>query len=678
MENLFIPDPSFRQGQYQKLSDNVNEWEEQIYSTLASVVPRRLGLSTTLHWQKVDDQQGYAIGSIVLTEKKSKKSVGIPLIVKQWHLAPLDTMLIGDDKAYPLSDETLKEYFGGGDVANELISRHGPSAVYDSGNQYESTYPPVGGGRYVYSSFQGSLLDEVLKDAWKDDIESFKKSAQASEVLAAAAKNGHYDTFNKVAKTEGKKPSKKAPKRSIVHVQKKGVNEYSVLGNPEGVFDPVMDKVNRPTLKKFVGAVVGPGEAEQAAVSRIDKVQNYQLSGPKEQTGERRNEPPGRKLGEHGQIFLYEEGVQDTASNCDRFGVYGVKDPAGVTSYGFVFPNVVSFDGKKIGVKIFAGKNASCVQSRIAGVHEPAREMELPKTEPEPGKLGTLVHVKDGKALATVPFRVVGFKMYNDTKAATVKDFYGKTVTLVFSPMAEGMTRLEKSKDLGPLASGPTYVIPESMKFVELGPTKKLPESEGDHQKLSMLSHDINPLRITQSNGRYIFRGPDLSKYANVNNVPFDFQNLDRGQAEFLLCSFGCPMQKAAAVVARANGHREVQVHNLALPKVASEVQEDASYHDFVRSLRCDLVKQAAVMEEAEAVDTALSLGFVNPNNVSKFIEAVPKLKECLSLLSKLLVAARLGMSNIPEEATSSAVDDIQRIIAGLRKLALSKTVAAA
>jgi hypothetical protein len=670
IENIFAPDPTFRQGQYHKLSDNVNDWDEQIHSILASVVPKRLGLKTMLHWQKVDDNQGYAVGSVVLSGDQDK-SIGVPLIVKQWHLAPVDTLLIGD-KAYPLSADTLKEVFTGDQLATEMIPRHGPSSVFDSGQMYQNTYPPVGGGRYVYSADESSLLEYALATAWEQDMEEFRKTAHDGEILAAAARSGNIDLFKLAARTRGKKPKKKkARRRSIMQVSKKGHNEYSILGNPEGVFDPVMHDVDRPTMRKFIGSLVGGGEAEREFVSRVDKNREQMIVGPKEQTGDKRDYKVGQPIGQHGEIFLYDttEGL-DSPSSCDKFGVYGVKDAAGVTSYGYVFPDVVNFDGRKMGVKLFVGKSCSTAQPRIVGTHEPDREVELPDTEPEPGKTGTLVYIEKGKALATAPFRVMSSMMHGCTKMLKVKDFYGKDTTLSFSPMAEGMTKIEKSKSL--MSGDGGYVIPGKMRFVELATTKKLATSPNEHKKYASGHRDVNALKVMRSNDKFVFKAAGLDKYASVNGIEFDFNNLGMGQAKFLLASFGCPGQKIAMVLDRQPG-LPVEIHGLTFPKLASEIEEDTSEAEFIRSLRCNLVKEASVMEEAEVVDTALSLGFINPENVAKYIQSIPKLKECVSLLSKLLLGSRLGMKNIPEEATTSAVQNILKVIDGLRRLGLMK-----
>jgi hypothetical protein len=665
MEAIFSPEPQFQQGQYHKLSDNVNEWEEQIYSLISSVIPGRLGLSTKLHWSKIDDNAGYAVGSVILSDK-SGQSVGVPIIVKQWHLAPLDTLMM-DDKAYPLSEDSLKEVFTDSSLATDTISRRGMSRIFESGAMYESTYPPVGGGRYVYSS-EKSMMENIEGTLWEEDIEAFKKSATA-DVLTASKKNGSYRLMSKIAAKKGKKKKKAVRKKSVITVAKKGVNEYSILGNPEGVFDPVMLDADRPTMKKFVANAVGKGEAEMEAVSRIDKDQEYQLPGPKEQTGDSRDEPPKRKLGDHGEIFLYETDKPGSATSCNKFGVYSVKDQAGVTSYGYCFPNIINFNGKKVGLKIFAGKNCCAVQASLSGVPCPDHEVPVPETMPDVGKFGTLVYVDKGDALATVPFTVDSVQMYRDVKGLGVTDFYGNKVSLILSPVAQGITPVKESKEFGPLGGKNTYLIPADMHFFELNSPKKLSEN---YEKHAALSHDANPLRLLYNNGFFVMKGPDLSKYAGVNDVNFDFDALKPHETSFLLSSFGCSRGEVEWIKqADKTCVDGAKVHGLNMPKVASEIPEDMRINDYIRSLRCNLVKEASVMEDGEPVDAALSLGFINPDNVTKFMAAMPKLKETLSVLSKLLIATRLGMSNIPEEACRAAIQNILRVVKGLRKLGL-------
>jgi hypothetical protein len=68
-----------------------------------------------------------------------------------------------------------------------------------------------------------------------------------------------------------------------------------------------------------------------------------------------------------------------------------------------------------------------------------------------------------------------------------------------------------------------------------------------------------------------------------------------------------------------------------------------------------------------------LSLGFVNEENVARFAAAKEMLWEVSQMMSKLLLGARLGMEDIPEENARSALVHLQRVIEGLGRLKMMK-----
>ena len=85
--------------------------------------------------------------------------------------------------------------------------------------------------------------------------------------------------------------------------------------------------------------------------------------------------------------------------------------------------------------------------------------------------------------------------------------------------------------------------------------------------------------------------------------------------------------------------------------------------------IRLDLVKEAAVLNNAETVDSVLSLNFITPENVQGYLDALPVFEESASKLAELLIGVRLGLSDIPEPAVASSLSGIERAITGLKKL---------
>jgi hypothetical protein len=81
-------------------------------------------------------------------------------------------------------------------------------------------------------------------------------------------------------------------------------------------------------------------------------------------------------------------------------------------------------------------------------------------------------------------------------------------------------------------------------------------------------------------------------------------------------------------------------------------------------------VKEAAVIPDPTAVDSVLSLGFINPENVLTFINYIPVLDEAQSKLCELLIASRLGAQNIPTSALERTVRGLEEALEGLQTLA--------
>src|SRR5690606_1247246 len=130
MENLFSEDPQFRRVQYKKLSDNVREWQQEIAALVAERLPRDIGVDVTVVFQQVDDQKGYAVGTAIAAEQGTGKQVGIPIIVKSWHLAPID-LFFCEGKLYPLTEDNLAKIFYQNAVGSSVAPQKAPPQMVD-------------------------------------------------------------------------------------------------------------------------------------------------------------------------------------------------------------------------------------------------------------------------------------------------------------------------------------------------------------------------------------------------------------------------------------------------------------------------------------------------------------------------------------------------------------------
>lgn len=155
----------------------------------------------------------------------------------------------------------------------------------------------------------------------------------------------------------------------------------------------------------------------------------------------------------------------------------------------------------------------------------------------------------------------------------------------------------------------------------------------------------------------------------------WDSTNLGASQAAFLLTSKNCPLTKVAEALKTAGAQtREVYIHGL--PSTNYEYKQDeqevkvaSAVLEQINLLRTDLTKEAAGIEDSQVVDAALSLNFINSENIDKFVSFIPVFEQCSKLLSQVLLASRLGIEEIPEQASAVAMHKLIEVVQGLNKL---------
>lgn len=79
-----------------------------------------------------------------------------------------------------------------------------------------------------------------------------------------------------------------------------------------------------------------------------------------------------------------------------------------------------------------------------------------------------------------------------------------------------------------------------------------------------------------------------------------------------------------------------------------------------------DLIKAASMIADPEAVDSILSLNFINRDNLLSYVEALPKMQSVVETLSAMLVASRMGLQQVDESALKTSIDGLEQVISGL------------
>lgn len=705
MDNLFSDDPMFRRTQYKKLSDNVREWQQEISAMVAEKLPKDLGVTVTVVFQDLDDEKGYGYGTAIAKAGNDGQSIGIPIIIKSWHMAPLDLFFEGG-KLYPLTDDNLAKIFYQNSLGAGVAPATPPPNMADD-TFADSRNPPLG-GKYSYSA-PLSMVDVLGGTLGADDIRMFKAAVAAQPSLLAGFH--HRGTFDVLKKYAAEAPAvteqdelNKERAQAVFTVKKDGPDIYRLYTSSDEVFDPVIITTNRQGIRSLLDLRKAELQNyEKDPLTVADQVGHFTLDPPETVYGKAMEGPPG-EMGVHKNPCVFDPRSDDRiVKQIDEYGRYGVRDRDGVMAKGWVIPNVVTFEGGKADTKLFLGKALASIQSRFAGIPLPDDpDTGLQADRPEPGKIGTLVY-RDGKdVLATVPFQVTGVTVYKNLRAIAAVDYKGNIINLIISPTVDGIVRISdtnKSPEMRPLL-GPkaNYIVSAKMSFIRMPRLCPVSEAPDDFKKIATSWLDTQPVKVAFANGRYVFRGGRLAKYAACRQTPirgnakmvkaaFDFASLPRHEADFLLATWGLPGEKRAQVLDGVRDRLELQLHHLRTRDLPSTTEKVAHPRraQIVAGMRApigELLKIAANLEDAQTVDSVLSLGFVNDENISRFASVKPMLWETSHMLANLLLASRLGMDDIPEEAVRSALSHLQRIIDGLGRLRMleeqkAKTAAA-
>lgn len=705
MENLFSEDPQFRRVQYKKLSDNVREWQEEISALVTEKLPNDLSLSVTMVFQNVDEEKGYAVGSAIAKDENSGKTIGIPVIVKSWHLAPID-LFFAEGKIYPLNDMNVAKAFYQNSLGVGLASRKPPPNMADD-VMNEIRYPPLG-GKYSYSS-PLSMINLLEGTLGSDDLALMKKAVREEpSLLAGYEKRGTFEILCKYASEKPKQDMQDKINRSraqaMFTVKKDGPDAYRLYSAPDEVYDPVLISTDRQGLKHWLETRRSElWDYESDPLHSIDQYGHFSIEPPKGPYGVEVDGPAGdgvdgsgsygASLGKHRNPWVFDPLQDDKiVVTIDTFGRYGVRDEDGVLAKGWVIPNVVNFDGQPEPVKLFLSKSLSAIQGRISGIPlaDDDDDVGLRPSKAETGKMGTLVYREGERVFATSPFMVTSVTIYKGMRSIGIVTHRDKIANLIVSPNVDGIVKITSSKEssLGPLlGSGDNYLISAKMFFVKMPRLCDVSETPEDFKRISLEHFDKNPVKVATANGRYVFRGGSIQKYANSDHsgsigsfkkVAFNFDCLEEHEAEFLLRSWGLDQEKTAEVLNGVTDHILLEVHHLNFKPEPGEVKvaEDPARTRIIDSLKFDigeLVKVASNIDDAQTVDSVLGLGFINDENIARFASVKPMLWEVNHMLAKLLLAARIGMEDIPEEAARSALTHIQRVISGLDRLTMLK-----
>lgn len=344
----------------------------------------------------------------------------------------------------------------------------------------------------------------------------------------------------------------------------------------------------------------------------------------------------------------------------DQFGQWMVQDLMGNRLSGWVFPTTLAWDGNFTAqpMALFTNGSAYAFQDAVAG-ELVGKSTTLPSDVPRGD--GCFYLIKGGKAVATQPVTISSSMSGPDGLPKFVgTDAFGKSLQVSFVPGIKEPTRLSDIE----------FGFPDTWKFMRLNNQTQLVSDPVQMNKMASVRSDLNSVELIY-NGSYHLRGQ-----CGLDKVAYELKNdLDPVSAEFMLGVLGVDGTSAKSKIAEARRRGVVKMsglHSITTfeERLSSNVKTASVILANVPDLRCDLVKEAAFLDEESTINNVLALNFINPENLHTFINYIPDLEMTSEHLAEMWLYSVMGMNELPEDHIERAMKNMEHVIEGLKAIA--------
>jgi len=655
------------------LPDDPNQWSDEVLQELAKQVPYLADFDTHVSMETVDGERGYGLGHVEVSNKseapmtsdqEQMSSAGIrhariPVIIRDNKLQAFDVLLTEDAKALPLTEGRLRQALFRPQNFDVTSKTPGDQSMIGQ------LYPPFrqnygfgGGGTSVaggaggktasaasgYFPKEASVLEGILASANVSDLGDFKASLLDSEVKLAYAHNpAAYGSLVRCAEAAPTTLEKRANallsyiKPSVVQVEKVA-SGYVLRTANHATWHPQQEHIDRGELVRRVGEKIALATDMNGAVT----------------------------VGADAGVNEMGEAATLSSGPADQPGIYSVETDDGQELSGSIIPNLLDVDGTALPIALFTDGQHVAVQSDISGTR--TGEFAPPGMVSAAEATGHGVFYTDagGVPVATLPLSL-GTSIQDAGEGAVsraqAETFDGRPVQVSVQPYVQSIQNVDG-----------IMLVPDTWQWIPLSEAAEvsLAEHAGAVGKTASV-HSMTSTVIVRGGGTDSFSlsGLPLEKVAAE-----DRSFLSLNEALFLLVGMGANGQYAQQKLAAASlGNRPETVRVAHTLKTAHEVrgESELTASDYLSAQpvhRHRMWKEAAMIPDPTAVDAVLSLGFINPENITTFVGYLPTLDEAQSRMCELLIGARLGMRELSEGSLERAIRALEDVIQGLRLIA--------
>lgn len=669
-----------------RLPDDSSKWAPVVLSELHKQAPMMQDFHSNIVLDRVEVNKGFGFGYIIAKPKSSNPLLAtkmpfirIPVVIRNWKLAPFDIFFDQSGKGYPITERRIQDSLMRTDAFD------GPASDSDGGSNdmrtmltppwenvgqfYRGVNTAVSQGSQVKTSSLLNALDGTVDEKsilqlekWVNSDEGIRslydRDIQGAFLDALNLSPGFQGDYVKTAESSGP---------TVIQYRWDGGRNMTVkIAQPDG-FAPQQGQV----------------DAQQAAQG-MDPNQQAQVA----QEGAAVQAPPA-------EIISPEQLESDEYMPVSQFGVYKVLTVNNEQLVGWVFPYILSFKMEKVNMAIFTDGTNYATHASIPGVPI-GNSVSLPNEQPQ-GR-GVFYVIRGGRAFCFAPVELMGEQTQPDGSTMYMAQTIigGNQIQLMkvqglraSAEMGESIFGIpEDVKWLGfkhqtnPLVEDPTqatqrgatYVMARAAQLQQQQMAQQQAAAQqqqggkkgGGQTKTSSL---IATIRATQD-GTYTLSGEPFEKIA------YEYTHfLDEHDTAWMLALAGIApeytMDKLASIHTYG-GYLQFPVLRQLTPPKQFHVKT-AALTELTSKYKRFMAKHAAALEDPMIADTLLSLNFLTPRNVTTFIDYLDQLEDTVNAVSNLLLASRVGMKEIPEIACSETLRNLEDVINGLKMVAMKR-----
>jgi hypothetical protein len=639
-----------------RMDSNPATWSKQILQEAHRQLPFLQEYDISINLTDSAPEQGYAIGYIEVKNPtmmtpgdemitQPVKHGRIPIIIREFELHPLDLFMKGD-KSFPLTEARFRQAMFRPD---EFDSPQNLPPEVSIGDNLEPPFVGnrggfLSGGREVTSSVElppllytlaplmdNQTIEKVAAIVAGDPTMQarFRASPEAAASLGFLAGSSEME---KASSDQVWSAVVERIKPNVIQVEKLASGKFRVKWANSEAFAPQEEEMAQPQVEEMAGPEAGG----------LDEGENLTVSPDAAAPMPTEPEMDSKAIAE--------------------FGQWKVMSLDGRELVGWVFPQLLSFDGEPLPMSLFTNGSEYAIQGAVAGSRV-GQGVNLPHSEPN--GYGCFYSISEGAARATIPFQIEAVQGGEEGTIYSVSTDMGEEFQVQVVPQLQVITSMGEGM----------YGVPEHYGFLPLtGQLTKLVENPEELSKESEAREIADWGEVITDGSVYSLHGRPFEKLADsVKSF------IDRPAAEFLLVSAGANPDEVKSKFASVGEHFNggtFTFMNLRQITPFTEVYEDAV--KTASAVRGELPQPVLLVKEAAdvavgdgtAVDAVLSLGFLTPETVSVFLSYIPYLEDTVNRLADLLMATRMGLRILNESSVRTALFSLEETLNGLKLLA--------